>query len=136
MLYQFLADAVLLAHLAVVVFVAGGLAAIVMGNLRGWRWVSGFRFRFAHLATTAFIAVQASLGRACPLTTLESWLRTRAGATGYDRGLVEDWVRAILFHEAPGWAFALAYTAFGLLVVAAWWRFPPGGRHDEGRRGD
>lgn len=131
--YQFLADAVLLAHLAVVVFVVGGLAAIVMGNLRGWRWVNGLRFRFAHLAAIAFIAVQEWLGQSCPLTTLESWLRTRAGATGYDRGLVEDWVRAILFHEAPGWAFALAYTAFGLLVVAAWWRFPPGGR-PEGQR--
>jgi len=65
------------------------------------------------------------LGEVCPLTTLESWLRVQAGASGYEKGFIEHWLQSILFYEGPTWAFVLAYTAFGLLVVLAWWRFPP-----------
>ena len=45
-----LADAVLLAHLAIVVFNVGGLALIVAGNRLDWRWVNRWWFRAAHLA--------------------------------------------------------------------------------------
>jgi len=30
-----------------------------------------------------------------------------------------------MYYEAPFWAFAMAYTAFGLLVAVAWRYFPP-----------
>lgn len=123
--YRLLADAVLLLHFGVVVFVVAGLAAIVFGNLRGWRWVNGLWFRLAHLAAIGVVVVQSMLGRLCPLTVLESWLREQAGGAAYDRSFVEHWVQRVLFHEAPFWVFTVAYSAFGLLVLAAWWRFPP-----------
>jgi hypothetical protein len=34
-------------------------------------------------------------------------------------------VQRLLFYDAPAWVFASAYTLFGLLVVAVWWRHPP-----------
>lgn len=123
--YRLLADAVLLLHFGVVVFVVAGLAAIVFGNLRGWRWVNGLWFRLVHLAAIGVVIVQSWLGRLCPLTVLESWLREQAGGAAYDRSFVEHWVQRVLFHEAPFWVFTVAYSAFGLLVLAAWWRFPP-----------
>ena len=123
--YQFLADAVLVVHFGVVLFVVGGLAVVFLGNLRGWRWVNSMRFRLAHVAAIAIVVVQAWLGQACVLTSLESWLRERAGTPGYSKSFIEHWVQRLLYFEAPIWVFALAYTAFGLLVLAAWWRFPP-----------
>lgn len=123
--YRLLADAVLLLHFGVVVFVVAGLAAIVVGNLRGWRWVNGLWFRLAHLGAIGVVIVQSWLGRLCPLTVLESWLREQAGGAAYDRSFVEHWVQRVLFHEAPFWVFTVAYSVFGLLVLAAWWRFPP-----------
>jgi len=126
--YRLLADAVLVLHFGVVVFVVGGLALVVAGNRFGWHWVNGWWFRLAHLAAIAVVVAQAWLGRLCPLTTLESWLRTRAGAPAYAESFVEHWVQRLIFYEAPLWVFALVYTAFGLLVLAAWWRFPPGRR--------
>ena len=45
-----LADAVLLLHFGIVVFVVGGLVVIVAGNLRGWRWVNRWWWRLLHLA--------------------------------------------------------------------------------------
>jgi hypothetical protein len=123
--YQWLADAVLLLHFAIVLFVIGGLVAVPLGNRWGWRWVHALAFRLAHLGAIGFVVVQAWLGRVCPLTTLESWLRVQAGQDGYRRSFVEHWVHALLFYEAPTWVFASAYTLFGALVVACWWRFPP-----------
>ena len=123
--YQGLADLVLALHFAVVVFVVAGLAVVIVGNLLGWPWVNAWWFRGAHLAAIAIVVAEAWLGFTCPLTTLESWLRAQAGAAGYSRSFVETWVQRVLFYEAPPWVFAAGYTVFGLLVVAAWWRFPP-----------
>lgn len=123
--YQFLADAVLLLHFGVVLFVVGGLVAVVAGNRLGWRWVNGWWFRLAHLAAIAVIAVQAWLGQYCPLTILESWLRVRSGAPAYDKSFIEHWVQRLIYYDAPLWVFALIYTAFAALVILAWWRFPP-----------
>lgn len=123
--YRLLADAVLLLHLAIVVFVVGGLVLVVAGNLLHWPWVNTGWFRAAHLLAIAIVAVQAWLGQVCPLTALETWLRTKAGLTGYHRSFIEYWVQRILYYEAPSWVFALAYTAFGALVLLAWWAYPP-----------
>ena len=123
--YQLLADAVLLLHFCVVVFIIGGLVVIVAGNLRGWRWVNSWSFRLAHLAAIAVVVAQSWLGALCPLTTLETWLRVQAGSSTYAGSFVEHWLQRILFFEAPFWVFTLAYTVFGVLVVVAWWRFPP-----------
>lgn len=134
-MYQALADAVLLLHLAVVVFVVGGLLAIVAGRFAGWRWVHSPWFRAAHLLAIGVVVVQAWLGQTCPLTTLESWLRLQAGDAGYRSGFIEHWVRAILFYEAPTWVFTLLYTAFALLVLASWWYFPPHSHRRKGKGG-
>ncbi|HTP74100.1 MAG TPA: DUF2784 domain-containing protein [Burkholderiaceae bacterium] len=123
--YGPLADLVLVLHLGIVLFVVGGLVLVLVGNRLQWAWVNTAWFRVAHLLAIAFVVVQAWLGRVCPLTTLESWLRAKAGGAGYHRSFIEYWVQRILFYEAPTWVFALAYTVFGLLVVLAWWYFPP-----------
>ena len=120
-----LADAVLVVHFAIVVFVVGGFAFIVAGNVRGWRLAANVRFRTAHLAAIVFVAAQAWLGQACPLTTLESWLRTQAGAPGYEKSFIEHWLQRLIFYDAPLWVFVLAYTAFAIAVAWAWWRYPP-----------
>jgi hypothetical protein len=125
LLFRLLADAVLLVHLAFVVFVVVGLVLIVAGNLRHWNAVNGFGFRVAHVAAIGVVVLQSWLGQACPLTLLESWLRVRAGGTAYGSGFVEHWVHRILFYEGPEWLFTIAYSLFGLLVALAWWYFPP-----------
>ncbi|AMO23901.1 DUF2784 domain-containing protein [Ramlibacter solisilvae] len=123
--YQLLADAVLSLHVAIVVFVVAGLLLIVLGNMRGWRWVNALWFRLLHLATIVIVAAQAWLGVVCPLTTLEMWLRARAQAPTYSGSFIEHWLQALLYWQAPDWVFALAYTVFALAVALTWWRFPP-----------
>ncbi len=129
--YQLLADAVLVLHFAVVLFVVGGLLLIVAGNLLAWRWVNSLWFRVGHLAAIGTVVAESWLGIICPLTAAEAWLRLRAGSTLYRESFIEHWVQRLLFYEAPPWVFTAVYTVFGLLVVAVWWYFPP----TSGKRG-
>jgi polyferredoxin len=124
-LFQLAADVVLVGHFAIAMFVVAGLALVVVGNLRDWSWVNGWSFRLAHLAAIAIVVAEAWLGIVCPLTTLENWLRTGAGATPYAESFVAHWLQRLLFYDAPAWVFTTAYTVFGLAVAAAWWVFPP-----------
>lgn len=127
--YALLADVVLVLHVAVVTFVVAGLVLIVLANVRRCLpWVNGWPFRLAHLGVIATVVAQAWAGVVCPLTTLEMWLRARAGHATYAGGFVQHWLEAFLYHDLPAWVFTVAYTAFGLAVVGAWWRWPPEGR--------
>lgn len=123
--YALLADVVLAVHAALVLFVVGGLAFIILGNLRAWRWVNSLGFRLAHLVAIATVAAEAWLGVVCPLTTLEMWLRAQARTPGYEGSFIEYWLQRLLYYTAPEWVFTLIYSLFGLAVVAAWWYFPP-----------
>lgn len=125
MIWQWLADGVLALHVAVVLFVVLGLVLVLAGNTLGCKWVNHLWFRLAHLAAIAVVVAQAWLGVICPLTTLEMWLRRRAGQTGYDGSFIEHWLQQLLYYDAPAWVFIALYTAFGLLVLATWWWFPP-----------
>jgi hypothetical protein len=123
--YQSIADLVLAFHFAVVLFVVGGLLAVLLGNWLGWHWVNGGWFRLTHLLAIGVVAMQAWLGRLCPLTILESWLREQAGGLAYRKSFVEHWLQKLIFFEAPFWVFTVAYTVFAALVLLAWWRYPP-----------
>lgn len=124
--YTALADTVLVLHFGVAVFVVAGLLAIPVGNRLGWQQVNGWSFRLAHAVAIGFIAAQAWLGRHCPLTVLEDWLRMQAGEGGvYQASFVQHWLHRLLYIDAPLSVLALLYTAFGLLVALAWWRYPP-----------
>lgn len=123
--YHLLADGVLALHLALVAFVVGGLVLVVVGNLCHWHWVNNLWFRLAHIAAIAIVIAEAWLGITCPLTTLEMWLRAHGGAATYDGGFIEHWFSRVLFYDAPPWAFVVAYTLFGAIVVATWRQFPP-----------
>jgi hypothetical protein len=120
-----LADGVLIFHAAFVAFVVFGLLLILAGGCCGWRWVRNPWFRCAHLAAIGIVVVQSWLGIECPLTTLETRLRERAGDATYAGAFIAHWLHAILFFEAPPWAFTLGYTLFGLAVAGSWILFRP-----------
>lgn len=122
---RFLADAVLALHVGIVAFVVLGTLGILIGGLRGWAWVRDRRFRIVHLGLLLFIALQAWLGRLCPLTTWEQALRNRAGQATYGQSFIQHWLSRVIFFDAPWWLFVAAYSAFALLILACWWWLPP-----------
>ncbi len=120
-MHGLLADLILLIHCAFVLFVTGGLLLIWLGATAGWQWVRNFTFRATHLAAIGFVAAEATVGMACPLTVWEDALRGKSG----DSGFVARWLHRLLYYALPDWVFTCAYLSFALLVAATWWRVPP-----------
>lgn len=120
-----LADAVLIVHALVVAFVVVGQIVVLIGWARGWESVRNLWFRLAHLGLIAYIVVQTWLGRLCPLTVWEAELRRAAGQAHHDQSFIGYWLGELLFLDLPWWAFTVAYTAFGTLVVVSWVHHSP-----------
>lgn len=116
MIYRLLADAVLLLHLAFIVFViAGGLL------LRRWP-----RLPWLHVPAVLWgVSIELG-GYVCPLTPLENGLRRLGGEAGYAGGFIENYLLPIVY--SPGltreWqiALGLGVAAFNLAAYACWWR--------------
>ncbi|CAN5687731.1 MAG: DUF2784 domain-containing protein [Luteimonas sp.] len=124
-LARLLADALLVLHVGIVALVVFGTLLILAGGWRGWSWVRNRAFRIAHLGLMVFIALQAWLGRLCPLTVWEQTLRNRAGQATYSESFMQHWLSRLIFFDAPWWVFVAAYTAFATLVVGCWWWVRP-----------
>jgi heme A synthase len=102
------------------VFVVAGLALVWLGAWRRWRWVRNLRFRIVHLAAIGFVAFEALIGMACPLTEWEQLLRGEGGPSFMERLLAP-----VIFYELPAWAFTLMHIGFALLVALTFWLVPP-----------
>lgn len=117
-----LADAILVVHFGFVLFVVGGYALILAGAARGWRWVRNPAFRYLHVAAIVFVALEAVVGMACPLTVWEDALRQ---ATPDHPSFIGRWVGRILYYDFPAWVFTTVYLAFAAAVVATLKWVPP-----------
>ena len=115
------ADALLVLHFAIAAFIAGGLALVWLGAALGWRWVRNPWFRYLHLAAIVFVAAEALIGMACPLTVWEDALR---GGVRPD-SFVGRWVRQLLFYQAPEWVFTAAYAAWAAASALTLVLVPP-----------
>lgn len=124
-LFLLAADALLVGHVAFVVFVVVGLALILIGKPLDWSWVRNPWFRVLHLAAIGVVVLQSWLGVICPLTTWEMALRERAGDITYSGAFIAHWLDALLYYQAPVWVFAVCYTFFAAVVVASWFWVRP-----------
>jgi len=88
--YRWLADAVLLAHLAFIAFAAFGALAV-------WRWP---RLAWLHLPALAWAAYVVMAGEICPLTPLENALRRAGGEAGYRQSFIEHYLLPLIYPEA------------------------------------
>jgi hypothetical protein len=103
MLFQALADLVVLVHVAFIVFV-------VFGGALTLRWR---RIAWVHLPAVVWSALLELCGWICPLTPLENWLRRTGGASGYSGDFVEQYVLPIVY---PAALTREAQVGLGLLV--------------------
>ncbi|HEX7766387.1 MAG TPA: DUF2784 domain-containing protein [Nitrospira sp.] len=109
-----LADAVLLIHLAFVLFV-------LFGGLLALKWRSTIWFHLPAVVWGTFIEFS---GWICPLTPLENWLRTRSGSDGYEGDFIVHYVVPILYPEALTTDIQLMLGTVVVVVnmaIYGWW---------------
>ena len=115
------ADALLVAHFAIASFIVAGLILVWLGAALGWRWVRSPWFRYLHLGAIAFVAAEALLGIACPLTLWEDLLRGGVRPESF----VARWVHRLLYYRAPEWVFTSAYVLWTLATLLTLRLVPP-----------
>ena len=107
----FLADVVLITHLAY-------LAFIPLGGFLVLRWP---RVMWPHLVAVAVGLVSITVGFDCPLTTWEQSLRRRGGQQPYRDGFVAHYLTGTVYPHGYEWAvqalFAACVVASYALVV-------------------
>lgn len=111
-----LADAVLLLHLAFVLFV-------LFGGLLAFRWRTILRVHLPAVVWGAFVEFS---GWICPLTPLENWLRAQGGEDGYQSDFVAHYVLPLLYPAGLTQEIQLILGAVVLIVnvsIYGWlWR--------------
>lgn len=107
------ADALLVFHFAIVGFIVGGLVLVWIGAAAGWIWIRNPWFRYAHLGAIVFVAAEALLGYACPLTIWEDLLRGGVRPESF----IGRWVYRLLYYNAPEWVFTSLYAAWAAATV-------------------
>jgi hypothetical protein len=117
MLLRLAADAVLLLHLAFILFALFGAALAL-------RWPNIVRL---HVPAALWAAGIELTGAICPLTYLENDLRVRAGQQGYADGFVEHYLLPVLYPVGltPAVQYILAGIVLGvnlLLYTLLWLR--------------
>jgi len=113
MLFRFAADAVLLLHLAFILFALCG-AVLALRWPRMWR---------IHLPAALWAVGIELMGAVCPLTYLEVELRMRAGQQGYAEGFIEHYLLPLIYPAGltPAVQYVLAGVVLGVnLVLYAW----------------
>ncbi len=116
-----LADALSVLHFAIAAFIVGGLVLVWLGAALGWHWVRNPWFRYVHLAAIVFVAGEALIGMACPLTVWEDLMRGGVRPESF----VGRWVRRLLFYQAPEWVFVTAYAAWAAATLLTLVLAPP-----------
>jgi hypothetical protein len=115
------ADALLVLHFAIAIFIVAGLILVWLGAALGWRWVRDPWFRYLHLGAIAFVAAEALLGIACPMTVWEDLLRGGVRPESF----VARWVHRLLYYRAPEWVFTSAYVLWTLATLLTLRLVPP-----------
>jgi hypothetical protein len=87
MRYSVAADALVIAHLAFIMFV-------MLGGLLLLKWP---RLIYLHLPAVAWGTLVELRGWLCPLTPLEQHYRTLAGETGYSDSFVEHYLLPLIY---------------------------------------
>ena len=105
MLFLLAADAVLLLHLAFIVFALLGAAIAAR-----WRWII-----VVHLPAATWGFFVELTGRICPLTYLENHLRIKMGLSGYTESFVEHYVLAIIY--PAGLTREIQFILAGVVVM-------------------
>ena len=119
------ADAILLLHVLIVVFIILGLLFIFVGKGCSWSWVLNPWFRLTHLLAITVVVVQSWFGLVCPLTSIEMALRSQANDDVYQNTFIAHWLEKLLYYQVSPWVFVVGYTIFGVIVAVSWfWARP------------
>jgi len=109
LIYRALADLVLTAHLAFVLFV-------VLGGFLVVRWP---RLAWLHIPAAVWGVLIEYMGWICPLTPIENSFRIKSGEAGYSGGFIDHYILPTLYPGGLTRSTQLVLGSFALIVNLA-----------------
>lgn len=109
MLYQALAEFVVIAHMAFVAFATLGGFLVIKWKTIVW----------IHIPAVLWAAFIEFYGWVCPLTPLENWLRLRAGEMGYQSDFIARYLLSVLYPSGLTREFQFVLAIFVIVVNVA-----------------
>jgi Protein of Unknown function (DUF2784) len=109
MITRFLADVIVLVHLAFILFVAAG-------GLLVFRWP---KLAWVHVPAVVWGGLIELAGWICPLTPLENRLRGAAGEAAYAGGFIDRYIMPVVYPDGltRGMQLALGVAVIGVNLV-------------------
>jgi membrane protein implicated in regulation of membrane protease activity len=113
-LYRLLADLVMVAHGALLIF-------FVIAGFLAWRWQWVL---WPHLLVVLWNLSTVVFGISCPLTALEKNLRVRGGEQPYAGGYIQHYIDGTVYPAGYTWLVQIVCFALVLISYAGliWWR--------------
>ena len=102
-----IADVVVVAHLAFILFVG-------LGGLLAWRWP---KVVWVHIPAAVYGIAIVAVGFDCPLTPLEKHFRRLAGERGYEGGFVDRYLEGVIY---PGDATPVLQAVGAAAVIVGY----------------
>jgi hypothetical protein len=98
----------------------GFVLFVVLGGLLVLRW---HRLAWVHVPAVVWGVTIEWAGWICPLTPLETSLRRRGGATGYQGDFIEHYLLPLLYPAqlTRAWQIVLGGIPLAVNVLAYWW---------------
>ncbi len=124
MIYRIVADALVVLHLAFVVFV-------VLGGLLVWKYP---RAAWVHVPAALWGVGIEVVGAVCPLTYLEVALRQRAGEMGYATGFIENYLVPVLYPQGLTRSLQFAMAGAVIIINSLIYGILIRTKHNQGRR--
>ena len=109
MIYQILADLLVIVHLLFIIFVLLGGFLLILHRA----------FIFVHLPAVIWAVLLSVKGWICPLTPLENMLREAAGSAGYEQGFIEYYLLPLIYPGNLSAAIQILLATFALLINLA-----------------
>ena len=137
MWYRVGADIVVLVHFLWVVFMVGGGLLTVWAVFTAWlgrgrkaesaRRFFGWRvFRTAHVCGILYAGVLAAMGKYCPLSHMENYLRTRAGdGVTYPGSFIVYYVEKIVYPHVEPMMIVIPTLLLAVFVIIVYIARPP-----------
>lgn len=123
MLYRLLADLIVVIHFVWIIFMLLGFILTLQAFFYKRTFFNWFRFRITHLGGILYVALLSIMGKYCPLTVLENYLRSRYNPNltypgsfiiHYLEGLVYPGVNSLVI-QIPT-AFIAIFTVFAFIL--------------------
>ena len=125
MLYNVLADLIVILHLIWILFMLIGFALILCGFF--WkRFFDWCLFRILHLCGIVYVGLLGVLGEYCPLTMLENSLRARYDpGSGYPGSFIVHYIERLVYPDLSPMVILIPTVIIAIFTMTVFMLKPP-----------